>query len=198
MIQLNSKAKEDVNIHMLKKQFEILCMLFGPLKDIHIYVCKSQADFKVCLGTTKVALPNWVVGVNRGKKIAVLEKAQLNAKGLDINSLCEHEMVHVFINHFITNCPLWLNEGLAQNLISNNNNNNIFSQKSLTHLSNPYNLSYDTDLYYISYVVTDRLLKKYGKTFLINQLKICRNFKNSNIFGYFALKELFSGTKKWY
>lgn len=196
MIWLNLKAKKAINIYSLNKQFNILCNLFGQLKDIHIYACCSQDELKKYLGMSEMVFPDWVVGANHKEKIAVLEKAQLDIKGFDMTSICKHEMVHVFINHFVPNCPLWLNEGLAQNLIWDNKNK-IKDEKSIEHLSNPYDLSYDSNIYCVSDIVTRKLLKKCGITNVIRQLKTCSNFENDVIFGYSAIDKLILGKFKY-
>ena len=124
-------------------------------------------------------------------KIAILNKKQLDAKGFNINALCAHEMVHVFVNQFIVDCPLWLNEGLAQNLAPEPENvastwKQVVGQKLL----NPYKLSYDSGLYYVSKVIVEKLFKIYGKTQIITLLKKCKDFEKDDIFGYKAIEDL--------
>lgn len=173
-------------------QFDMLCKLFGqPKEDIYIYICRSQYELKKRLHIVNVLLPDWIVGANHNGKIAILNEKQLDARGFHINALCAHEMVHVFVNQFVANCPLWLNEGLAQNLVPEPENTanireQIISQKFL----NPYKLSYDSGLYYVSKIIVGKLFKIYGKTQIVTLLKKCTDFEDNNIFGYTAIEAL--------
>jgi len=147
-------------------------------------------EMKKCLNITNTNLPNWVVGINHNKKIAVLNKYILNQKGLNIDEICEHEMVHIFVNHFIPDCPLWINEGLAQNIILDKEKNApCYTLYKGNRLPNPYNLSYDSNLYYVSDIIIKKLFEKYGFFYIMNQLKNCINFECHNIFGYNAVEK---------
>ncbi|MBQ3067601.1 MAG: hypothetical protein IJC97_00955 [Oscillospiraceae bacterium] len=192
MVQLDFKAQRIVDAKQMNIQFDMLCKLFGqPKEDIYIYICRSQYELKKRLHIVNVLLPDWVVGANHNGKIAILNKKQLDARGFHINTLCAHEMVHVFVNQFVANCPLWLNEGLAQNLVPEPKNTanareQIISQKLL----NPYKLSYDSGLYYVSKIIVGKLFKIYGKTQIVTLLKKCTDFEDNNIFGYTAIEAL--------
>jgi len=190
MVLLNLKAKKEVDIYKLNEQFNILCTLFAPLRNVYVYVCCSQMEMKKCLKIKSTNLPNWVVGINHNKKIAVLNKYVLNCKGFNINEICEHEMVHIFVNHFIPDCPLWINEGLAQNVILDKaDHTSCCILPKGNYLPNPYNLSYDSNLYYVSNIIIKKLFEKYGFFYIINQLKNCINFEHHNIFGYNAIEK---------
>ena len=192
MVKLDFEAQRIVDTKKMNIQFDMLCKLFGqPKEDIYIYICRSQYELKKRLHIVNVLLPDWIVGANHNGKIAILNEKQLDARGFHINALCAHEMVHVFVNQFVANCPLWLNEGLAQNLVPEPENTakareQIISQKLL----NPYKLSYDSGLYYVSKIIVGKLFKIYGKTQIVTLLKKCTDFEDNNIFGYTAIEAL--------
>lgn len=81
---------------------------FGPRPERVLYVVLlDEAGWKK-LGRG----PEWSGGVFDGRVRIPLQ--QVEAAGADLSRTLTHEMVHWFVRSLAPDCPLWLNEGLAQ------------------------------------------------------------------------------------
>lgn len=102
-------------------------------------------------------VPEWVIGCYNYNYIYILKQSKWRDKNTStIGEVILHEAVHIMINSIVKDiCPLWLNEGMAVYL--SGQGKSIIEDKNIC-IKNPYELSYDDDLYYNSYIVLKNII----------------------------------------
>lgn len=187
ILQLVSNNSCNLNLSFLKEFCQTLESLFGKISEINIAICNSPKELKKCAGEGLENLPKWVVGLTKENFVYLIKPEIIRKRKMQFEEICRHEIIHVFINKFSNGCPIWLNEGIAQSLSENKpTKKDTFGVE----LINPYNLNYESGLYFCSKLVVEKLFESYGISNVINHLKNCKDFKNDNIFGYCAIDTL--------
>lgn len=194
-IHLFSNNFCNLNIYKLQAFCENLENLFGKISNINIVVCDSHKDLEMSLGGKGGNLPDWVVGLVEGNSIYLRNADDISKRDMQMEDVCYHELVHIFVNRFITGCPLWLNEGIAQLLSMKGG---IDKEIIKTEMKNPYNLTYESGLYLYSRLVVKKLFEVYGKLTVIQHLKKCKNFEKDNMFGRDSIDNLIKNERRFF
>lgn len=184
MLHINSNDYCDIDLCCLENFCNNMRKIFGMIECINIKVCETQKEFESAVGRR---LPFWVVGFTHNGRIYLKLPEKIRQLGLDFETVCKHELVHIFVNKFSSNCPLWLNEGVAQCLSCNKS---IKDERCDVSLRNPYYLTYESGLYIYSRLIVKILFENYGVVDIINRLKTCENFEEDSILGSKSIEML--------
>lgn len=191
-IRLISNNFCSLNICSLRDFCKQLENLFGKISNINIIVCDSHKDLEMRVAKKNGNLPDWVVGLVKGNCIYLRNSDAIAKRDMQIEDVCYHELVHIFINNFTTGCPAWLNEGIAQLL----SKSEVIDEEIIkVEIKNPYNLTYESGLYFYSRLVVKKLFEVYGKLNVIQHLKKCKNFEKDDIFGQDSVDNLIKKMK---
>lgn len=153
---IDDEIKKDIlDIDDLYLEFKKLIEVFRYKGEkIYIKQVNSLEELSLLLNEE---VPEWVIGCYKYNYIYILKKSKWRDKNAStIRELILHEVVHIMINNTVKDtCPLWLNEGMAVYL--SGQGRNIIENRNIN-IKNPYELSYDDDLYYNSYIVLKNII----------------------------------------
>ena len=141
---------------------------------VYVKVDSSLAELSMRLG---IPLPDWVKGVAMNNVIYLLNPIAWKQDGNDtLASIFIHEYVHTAVfGTFKTECPLWLNEGLAL----------YFSGQYKTMRLERF-INAGTDCLMESYeeyaLRTLELIRKYGDRDTVEEARKCNNFLENKMF----------------
>lgn len=192
------------NIHF--RDFKLISLLYHDYEFVQekIYLLQKYMDFSKTVNVLyfesvqymqdkiPVKLPKWIKGVSSIDSICLLSPDAWDKDYVDSESLTQifiHEYVHVAVfNTFTQICPLWLNEGLAQNIAEQNKKN---ERKSICEKFDYYKSNYQNDnFYYQSANIVSYLIQEYGLKDVISHGKNCKNFESDSIFGVENLQRI--------
>lgn len=186
-LQLNSSNLYDLRLSCFQGFCQKLETLFGNVGVIELTICDSREELVEKTQEQLGELPSWVVGLTKGHCVYLLSPNEIRDRQMNFENILKHEIVHIFVNQFSNNCPIWLNEGIAQNL-----SEDVIGEKECLEvkLTNPYDHSYESGLYFCSKIVVRMLFEIYGVPNVINCLKSCKNFRKDSVFGYNSIEKL--------
>lgn len=184
----NNDYNNRLNFEWLNKNISYLGKLFNCDLVIYINITNNFGMLKKKLGED---IPDWVIGGNRSNDVFVLDPLLWPKKNIStFEQIILHEIVHVIIHHILKVEPsLWINEGLAIifaeqiDQIEENGNAKVL---------NPYNLTYDDNLYFHSAKVIQYIFENYQEKETINHLISLESFVDDNIFGYESVSNICS------
>lgn len=185
-LQLDSNNLYNLHLSCFQNFCQKLEKLFGDVSVIEFIICDSREELVKKTQEQLGELPNWVVGLTKGNCVYLLSPNEIRDRQMKFENVLKHEIAHIFVNRFSDNCPIWLNEGIAQNL-----SEKIDEKECLeAELTNPYDLSYESGLYPCSKIVVKRLFEIHGMPNVISCLKSCKNFRKDSVFGYNSIEKL--------
>lgn len=151
-------------------------------KSVYIYFFNTIDDISCFLGMN---VPRWMSGLAIDRFIILLEPK--NKK--NFSKIIIHEFMHVVINYITKeNCPLWINEGLAQ-YYSEEYKQIDLANKNFRSID-PYKLNSESDLLYsVSANLTSSIIAKYGEVTIIKKLFHVTDFENDDILGSVNIKK---------
>ncbi|MDE4543204.1 hypothetical protein JJQ93_11150 [Thermoanaerobacterium sp. R66] len=176
---------DDVWIKKLQKIREV----FDFYSSVDVLLFESVKEVSIYLG---LEIPEWVVGTYFDKTIIMLDYEIWKNKGVGtFGQILLHEFVHVVITKITKNrCPVWLNEGIAMYFAEQQVN--IFKKTNEDfYCENIFELTYDNEeLYFISAITVDRLIKVYGIETILFRIKNVSNYKEDYILGVDNIKRI--------
>ena len=123
----------------------------------------------------------WVSAASDGENIYIFSDKL--GKNEDLVELMIHEYVHICVDRtFSSECPIWLNEGLAMWFSGQSSNT---AEEKVDNISNFYYANqYTTDKFYnkANYIIK-RVLNHISVNQLIDQMRYCKNFYSDSIVG---------------
>lgn len=154
----------------------VTIMLFDSLNSIEHYI-KNQ-------------IPSWVIGASYRNTILMLEQN----KGDEVieYNFCQiliHEFVHIAIkSRSLSDCPLWLNEGLACYFAEQCTSINARNLKV-----NIYDISYtEYGFYNLCSHAVIKLIELYGIELIARKLETVKRLENDEFLGYYNIQKLLS------
>lgn len=172
----------------VSKKIDKIQETFSFFKTVSVYYYETLEEMQKKI---PIKLPDWIKGLSTADEIHILNPSEWKGFVEKEDSLAKifvHEYVHVAIfNSFHSQCPCWLNEGLAQ-IISEQ----FKKQKSRIALIpyDYYKKGYDDDeFYYQSALVTFLLIEEVGIDNLLKHCMKCYDFENDEVVGTGALQK---------
>lgn len=146
--------------------------------ELNIELLYTRKEFNELVGRKT---PDWMIALSQEENIyimsptALLEHSSHNAS--ELKKTIIHELVHIFNAQLNSNCPTWLDEGLALYLANQKRRRDFSRQNWQYFLKNHFPSTTNLDDfaahegYKISYSLVERILQKYDKDQVLNKLK---------------------------
>lgn len=197
-------SMEDFSVFKYSKDIELLLKTILHLRNkfsfnntLFLYFFDSYKEARKSIG---VYIPDTCSALSiEDSIVCISSKYWYKQQYGSIDSSIIHEFIHVIINSFSVECPLWIHEGLAQFYSGEYMKFNKI-RRSIPKNLDVYSLTYDDELlYYLSSKLMEILIEQYSENDIIERIKninTFKGFKDDDILGEKSLNKLLLGKKK--
>jgi len=164
--------------------------LIKSIDDVFFYDAiinvKKFDNFKLFEEKLGKKVPEWVIATNHEHEIWVLDPSRWPQKDISTpEQIIAHEIVHIIVNHsFETIPPLWIGEGMAIVFAKQTEAIETFDD-----VKNPYDETYNDNLYRDSAKVIQAIFDQYGTENAINYMRSLKDFEHDKVYGYTAIND---------
>lgn len=168
------------DIELVLEKIKDIRIQFNFYSNVYIYFFKNNEELQSVMS---IQIPSWSSGFCIENNIVIVNPDYwVKTDKYSIDEAIIHEFTHVVINS-LTNCPLWINEGMAQ----------YYSKEYLKFINDTrlidknleiYSLDYNSkELYYVSAILISNIIKRFGENEVVNRLINTSDFKNDEVLG---------------
>lgn len=166
----------------VQEKIELIQEIFSFSRAIRVHYYEDINDMQKSI---PVKLPRWIKGVSCSDTIYLLSPDRWGNGYERVDSIAQifvHEYTHTAVfNTFWYPCPLWLNEGLAQNIAEQfKREKGEGFHSGFSYYSEDYS---NEDFYDQSAFMVYLLIQNYGLNNLIQYVSKCKDFEDDIVVG---------------